>query len=327
MKCYQYELWQECNNFCTYCYNRHLNELQPKEFKVRSIQGVIDTVNKDKEFFEKYDTIGFIGGEFFQGQMDEPEVEDKFFEMMALLKEKALSGDLKSIWVSATLTIGDQHHLYKMLDMFKDVNLPEYFWIVTSYDPVGRFHTKELFENWERNMWKIRDEYPKIRVNTCSILTGALIDKYLEDNEFFDNFLEKYHTTIFIKPPTAVVFNEQGIRVPVTLPYRQEYNKNVIPNWFPTRKQALDFFRTLNIKNPELYGTLLNIHFRSDILVRNYTNQETTFEERHKDSKRETDFGGVGDCGHMRYYQIYVDTDEECLLCDKQTIQDALFAE
>jgi hypothetical protein len=193
--------------------------------------------------------------------MDEPEVADKFFEMMGLLKEKALSGQLKGMWVSATLTMGDQHHLYQLLDMFKDIDMPEHFWVLTSYDPVGRFHTEELFKNWERNVWKIRDEYPKIKVNTCTILTGVLIDKYLEDNDFFNNFMERYHTTFFIKPPTAVVFNEHGVRVPITLPYRQEYNRDVIPNWFPTRKQALNFFRTIYTKNPEQYHNLLNIHF------------------------------------------------------------------
>lgn len=324
MKCFQYELWQECNNKCTYCYNHYLSNPQSKEFKIESMQGVINAIKED-DFFEKYDTIGFIGGEFFQGQMDDPDVEAKFFEMMGILKEKALEKKLRSIWMCATLTIGDQHHLYKLLDMFKDVNLPEYFWVLTSYDPVGRFHTDQLWHNWENNMWKIRDEYPKIKVNTCMVLTGALIDKYLADNEFFNNFLKDYNTTLFIKSPTAVVFDDEGNRVPKTMQYRQDYNRDVIPNWFPTRRQARDFFYTLYEKNPELYDNVLNIHFRSDILIRNYEGHESTYEERHKDKKRESDYGTVIECGHMENYRVYVDAEDGCLLCDKEAIKDALF--
>lgn len=324
MRCYQYELWQECNNRCIYCYNHHLYNKQSKEFKIESIQKVI-TVAQDESFYEKYDTIGFIGGEFFQGQMDDPDVESNFFEMMEVLKTKAIEGKLKGIWMCATLTIGDQRQLYRLLDMYKDIPMEEGFWVLTSYDPVGRFHTQALFENWENHMIKIKNEYPTIRLNTCSILTGALIDKYLEDNDFFDNFQKKYGTTLFIKSPTAVVFDENGNMVPKSMQYRQDYNRDVIPNWFPTKKQGRDFFFTLVNRNPELYNNVLNIQFRSDVLIRNYEGYESTYEERHKHSKRESDYGCTIECGHMENYRVYVDAEDGCLLCDKESIWDAIY--
>ena len=83
------------------------------------------------------------------------------------------------------------------------------------------------------------------------------------------------------------LLDKDGNRVPKTMQYRQDYNNNVIHNWFPTRKQGRDFFYTLYTKNPELYDNVLNIHFRSDILIRNYEGHESTYEERHKDQKKE----------------------------------------
>ena len=211
-----------------------------------------------------------------------------------------------------------------MLDMFKDLDLKYGFWIITSYDPIGRFHTEELFKNWENNLYKIRDEYPKIKVKTCSILTGAYIDLYLKDNNFINDFMKKYNTQIFIKSPTAIVFDKNGNLVPKSMKYRQDYNNNVLNNWFPTRKQVKDFFITLKTVNPELYDLVLNIQYRSDVLVRCYENDFQTYEERHKNSRRESDEGRIIEkCGHMENYQVYVDSDE-CLLCDKKIIDNIL---
>ena len=59
-------------------------------------------------------------------------------EKTAWLKD---NGYVKNVWIYATMTIGDQKDLYDSLEKFKD---KKDFWILTSYDTMGRFHTQKM---------------------------------------------------------------------------------------------------------------------------------------------------------------------------------------
>lgn len=329
-KIYQVELWQECNNHCKYCYNKMTYFRQSPAFKIKSMNEVIRVITQD-DFLNNYNSVGLIGGEFFQGQMDDPAVEEKFFEIMNILKDYTLKGKIQQIWIAATLITENQHQLWKMLDMFKDSIPPQGFVIMTSWDPVGRFHTPEAEQSWIRNMKKIHDEYPMFWVNTCSIFTGAYIDLYLKDPEFLNNFMNDYHTTIFVKPPTNVMAGDEKNDY-ITLSHfkdaleeRQRYNREEIPNWYPTQRQAQDFFYQLATKNPEIYNCFLNIEQRADMLV---THRPDGMHEnlRNKQSKQEVKDSPVMDhCKHITYYQIYSDNNN-CVICDRDLIYSTILS-
>jgi hypothetical protein len=51
----------------------------PDNLKIKVLK---DTLNKLQHINSDYDTIAFIGGEFFQGQLKHPEVRDLFFQLM-----------------------------------------------------------------------------------------------------------------------------------------------------------------------------------------------------------------------------------------------------
>ena len=83
MKSVQFELWHECNNLCKMCFLGIENRITPKETKIKSLK---DAIKNAKKFTG--DVIAIIGGEFFQGQIEDPEVHDLFYEFMSLVINK-----------------------------------------------------------------------------------------------------------------------------------------------------------------------------------------------------------------------------------------------
>ena len=153
-KSFQWELWQCCNNFCTFCVLGKSSKYTAKERQLKS-QADLKHALKNLDF-EKYNNVSLIGGEFFQGQLDDPKVHDSFFEIIEMLAGLYKNKKIGTIWCTATLTIGDQADLYAMLDIFDSAGLrphPDYYssglWICTSWDKQGRFHTQENLENWQ----------------------------------------------------------------------------------------------------------------------------------------------------------------------------------
>ena len=148
------------------CYLGEGNRFTSNEIKLKSLQNTIDKIS-DLSIYKEYDTLSYLGGEFFQGQLRTPEIKEKFMELMektAWLKD---NGYIKNVWIYATMTIGDQHDLYEALEKFKDKND---FWILTSYDTMGRFHTPKMLETWDYNMRHIHELYPEIKFNITSII-------------------------------------------------------------------------------------------------------------------------------------------------------------
>ena len=63
----QFELWRECNCKCTFCTLGDDNCKTPDEIKLKNMRDAYNEIRNYKA--GEVDTIGFIGGEFFQGQL------------------------------------------------------------------------------------------------------------------------------------------------------------------------------------------------------------------------------------------------------------------
>ena len=79
----------------------------------------ISDLNKaiDNMDFKKYNNISLIGGEFFQGQLDDPEIHDLFFKTLKRIFQLYVDKKIGSIWLTCTLTIGNQKDLYELMDL------------------------------------------------------------------------------------------------------------------------------------------------------------------------------------------------------------------
>ena len=104
MKTQQFELWTQCNNNCSYCYLGKRRFAGTPEQKLRNMQFALDWM-RDYSHYDEYDNVSFIGGEFFQGQLDTPEVRAKWFEIMQQLQDLFENDLIRASWWSATLAI------------------------------------------------------------------------------------------------------------------------------------------------------------------------------------------------------------------------------
>ena len=60
----QYELWKDCNNSCKYCFNQFVPKVRDKKAALKYA-----IKNLENRELEEGSTIGFMGGEFFGGQL------------------------------------------------------------------------------------------------------------------------------------------------------------------------------------------------------------------------------------------------------------------
>ena len=70
----QYELWKDCSFGCKYCFNQNI---KTKKNKVSALKYAIDSLH-DRWTIPQGSTIGFMGGEFFDGQLRDSEVYTNF---------------------------------------------------------------------------------------------------------------------------------------------------------------------------------------------------------------------------------------------------------
>ena len=137
-KSIMFELWTECNNLCKFCYLGKNNRYTADKDKIKNLKKVIKLLDEHfKKEEDQYKAIGLIGGEFFQGQMRNPEVKKLFFDLckhsFALINENKV----RDFWCYCTLTIGDQEDLYEMVDLFDKTIIDKEnhkLWILVSYD-------------------------------------------------------------------------------------------------------------------------------------------------------------------------------------------------
>lgn len=307
----QFELWQECNSRCTYCSLGKENMFTPDEFKLQSLELAYNELSNSNEI---YDVIGFIGGEFFQGQLNSPQIYNKFMDLMKLVNKKLNDNSIKELWLNATMTIGDQKDLWDTLNLFDDYSK---IWILTSYDTIGRFHTPKMLETWENSVNKLHVNYPTIKLNTTSIITGHFIDMYLKDEFNINEFKEKYNTSLFLKTPVK----------PDHLSHlsKLELNK-ILGDFFPTQSKFKQFLLKYKLKEgKEEYDNLFSNELKATEMRKNFNNNDLrniTFIRDKKTYKETLDcdsslkYINTLDCGHSGIYQSYVDTDG-CSICDK----------
>ena len=304
----QFELWQECNNRCKFCYLGKNIRHTDTDKKIEALHKVYEKIC-DTSIYKQYDTLAFIGGEFFQGQLNDPQVHDLFFKLMRKVAELADNNIFKEVWISVA-----QKDLYDTLELFKDKSK---LWLLTSWDSKWRFHTKKMEDTWEYHMKHIHQLYPEIKLNTTIILTGDFIDKYLLNEFNLNSFSEEFNTAFFFKQPASgqviTASNNQEVKAKV---------KEIMLTLFTTKNQFLCFLVKFKQSEHEVnWSKLFNIQYRADDVFRNYNDgRQMVQSHRYKGTVEETIEEAHLPCGHSINYDCYVDQ-PGCVLCDKQKIE------
>ena len=316
LKSIQFELWQECNNHCTFCYLKdENNRYTPDTTKIVSLLNVLKTLN-DETIMKNYQCVAFIGGEFFQGQLKNPTVRELFFDVMKktanLLKEKKIT----SVWIPATLTIGKQEDLYSTLRLFDDLTN---VWIITSWDTIGRFKTPKMEKTWKDHVNNLHTTFPDLKINVTTILTQDLIDRYMRGEFVFNQLREDWDVSFFFKQCGNFFGDGELDTIDDNEKDKQKCNQ-VLPKFFPNRKSFISFLIKFKNQEPQfMWDRLFNIDYRADELIRNFNDGTSSVSHRHKGTKKEVDDAETLSCGHPVVYRAYCDS-PDCVLCDKLKI-------
>lgn len=318
----QYELWQTCNNNCSFCFNKgEASILDPlkQELALRSVIKDLDLV------YEKHGkdvSIELIGGDFFQGQLSTPTVKTLFFDLIKKIKLFGDTGKIRQVVIFATLTEGDQEDLYSTLDILLNNKKSDFdIWVSTSYDTRGRFTTESKLKNWKYHMSKL-SKINNVHLNTTIIFTQDFIKKVLSNDFDMDKFQKEYNTTLFFKHPLPIMINgyyTHGMMNPRD--YYLKAKKELLSrnDWFmPLRKDALRVMSIMN--NLGILDRLMGLNYRADDLDSKFSDSgEWLKTVRDKSHNIESTTEEKSSCGHLLTYMCYADSDK-CLLCDKENI-------
>ena len=173
IKAIQFELWENCDNNCTFCYSKLDRVNCTPEQQLQNIKTVSNML-KDPEKIDGYNCVALIGGEFFQGQLADPKVKEAFMDLIKQINQMIVDGLIEEVWLAATLTRENQSDLYEALNYFEDMSK---ILITTSYDTNGRYHLENGKEIWLNNLKLLKDNYKGITIHTQTIITQAFIDE------------------------------------------------------------------------------------------------------------------------------------------------------
>lgn len=325
----QFELWQDCNSKCDFCYLNWFSVDRSNEYKLKRIKEVLEVL-EDDSLYETYDTVSLIGGEFFQGQLNDPEVNEAFFTLIRKIRSLLDEGKISTTWIMVSLLIGQQPDLYRCVDILG--NDPR-VWYNTSWDISGRFKSEKMLRTWQNHMKAIHERCPLVNLNTTMILTNDLVNAYVNGEFSFSQFCQEYHTHLFLKPPSYNEVTEdvycnmhpekKGIEHFTRLETKAMFASLVKKDFFPVRQQFLNFLmKYKNDMGPVAYRDLFNIERRADDLFATKSDGHTG-----RQCHREKQGNGLGDfeddinaCGHSEYYEAYADCNG-CMLCDKLFIE------
>ena len=280
----QYELWKDCHNHCEFCYNRG----QPSLNKIDRLNYVIEKLyHKEVDDFNE---IGFIGGEFFDDQLENPKVKSLFYKLFEICADKIKNNKINKIYFTTALMYDKNNYLIPFLDYLRELGISDKCLLCTSYDTKYRFHTKEKEEMWKSNMKYLYENYNEIKLHTEIIVSQDFINKVLDESFSITKFKKEYHTGIdYIDPSSGFYFNTKADAA------------KELKDFFPTKSSFIKFLKKTVLENHEIaLSTFLSMEVRSDriyiidngsVLLNNRRDKD--FKLVAKDKTKKFEFGFI----------------------------------
>lgn len=228
----QYEMWKDCCIGCKFCCNKG----QPDLDKAESLRFILDKLD-DKEVYD-YNEIGFIGGEFFNREIEDEEVRNLFYKVFEKLSKLT---HVDRIYITTALIYDCNRYLLPFLDYLKALRILDKCLLCSSYDVAYRFYTEERRLLWESNVLMLHELYPELSIHTEIIVTQHFINAVLEDKFNITEFKNKFNTHVdYIEPASGLYYNN-----------KQDCEKD-IPGFFPTKESFIKFLVKTIVENKEI---------------------------------------------------------------------------
>lgn len=240
----QYALWNDCKIGCKFCYNKGQKDVN----KIESLNFVLNKMREPE--VDEYNEIGFIGGEFFNGELEDTKVINLFYKLFDTIKEL---NHFDKIYVTTSLIYDIDPWLCPFLNTMKVIGLLDKILLCTSYDTAYRFYTRERENLWKHNMLELHRLYPELKTHVETIVTQHFIDAVLQDKFSIREFCDTFHTRMdFIDPDSGFFYKD-----------KYECQKD-IPGFFPTKTSFLKFLRKVGLQTKEIdLRTFLSMDIRS----------------------------------------------------------------
>ena len=227
----QYELWKDCNNNCKYCFNKYIPKIRNKEsaldYAYNSLRNKIITPGS---------SIGFMGGEFFGGQLNNEKVKNKFYKLSELAINK-LRGDIPGRFlIMSALMANDKSDWFEFCDFIHSNKFDKNILICTSWDKLYRF-TDQTKYNWEETIKETQEKYPDMKIHVEMILTEYLIQSIMDNPLYLKDFEKEWNCRVDFNIPylplNYELYNET-----------KEVFDQKYPDFFPKRKSFLKMLQT-----------------------------------------------------------------------------------
>lgn len=267
----QFELWKQCSVGCKFCYNKGIKF---KRNKIDSLTFVIHKLLSEEA--DKYDKIGLIAGEIFNGELSTDTEKDLFYKLIDILIEKIYSKKVIQVLITSSMIYKDNSEFLKFCEYLKNKNVLESFMICTSWDTIGRFDDEKL-KNWNFNMKNTNSLYPELKLHVETILTQAFIESIMNNTFDLLQFKKEYNCTVnYLLPFTGygkIYKTKQDL-------------ESKLPGFFPLRSTFIKFLRYCYINEiltkQEIYD-LNNINLHSDTVYCTFDDETITkIDNRHK---------------------------------------------
>ena len=276
---YEFILWDNCNNHCSFCPQREICVDLSTRQKIQSIYKMREFIDSDKYIDGSH--ILLVGGEIFDDVT--PELKDCWWDTINYLGKKMNNKHIDLLYVNTNLLYKDLTLLNYLFDIIHYYGLWDRLKFTTSYDLEGRFANKSREQLFLENLKQIKEKYPDCKIVANTILTNKTCESILDGSFNPKKFCDEYDCDINLIP--YIIYDKELSASPDMI------------------------FKTLIKTNELIEGYLKryhnNLNLEQDKLVYRFNN--TTHEFEYCSSKKM-------DCGHSENFKKYSNGDK-CFIC------------
>lgn len=220
----QYLLWPDCKMGCPFCFlrgSKFFNASQKIQRLKHLQQCLADDVN------DGCIDLSLIGGEIFDGQLEEGDVKEEFYKLLNLVCELHSSSKIRRLMLATSLAFDIDKWLIPALSYLKQNSMLDSTLVCASYDTAYRFNDKSL-ASWESSMKKLVS-MREVNLHIEMILTRDAIRKIMNGQLDLQAFGEKHHARVdFIEPTFTRFYGSKQEMI------------NQLPDFFPARAEFID---------------------------------------------------------------------------------------
>lgn len=291
----EFLLWNNCSAHgkCAFCWQQAKHECSKflnDEEKINSINSVVNFL--DNNFVKlsngennKYtgNHILLVGGEIFD--IESIVVKKSLINLIKKIIKMMCNDEIELLYINTNLLYKDLTLINWFLSIIQANGLFDRLRFTTSWDIAGRFETEEKKELFDKNLNKIRLDYPEVHIVVNSILTKQYCEYVIENPSFIKNFQEKYKVQVNV------------------IPYI------VLTDWLaPTKKQVIKALLAINSMIPNYIHNYVN----------NFSLPQPKLLYEYNSNDKELIYcsSNMSSCGHSENFKNYCTDHNECYICN-----------